>query len=306
MDSPTAFGSGTCSDGLFTCHLRIGQVSCEVEGASSKETYVSDQLAAFRGDCVPPDIDVNVHWTDRLRCSSAEKIFDSGGVWSVSKSNSDLVFDFVSPLLGNSPYKRIVADREFRDAELMLSREAFAGRETVSPLEYPADELLFTNYLAHHALGAEVHGCGLIDPEYGGFLFLGHSGAGKSTTTRLWNSVRNPKILSDDRIILRIHDGELWMYGTPWHGEAAFASPAKARINKVFVLQHGEANTIAELSPARAVGEFFARCFPPFHSALGLSNTLEFLHRVVNLVPCYEFNFLPNASAVEAAIAFRG
>src|SRR5262249_36604029 len=147
---------------------------------------------------------------------------------------------------------------------------------------------------------------GLIDREYGGFLFLGHSGAGKSTTPRLWNSVRNPEILSDDRIILRIHNGELWMYGTPWHSEAKFVSPAKGKLRRIFILQPGDGNKPVELSRARAVGELFARCFPPFHSAHGLSNTLEFLHRVADLVPCHEFHFVPDSSAVEAALAFHG
>jgi len=40
-------------------------------------------------------------------------------------------------------------------------------------------------------------------------VLLGHSGAGKSTTMQLWQSLRNPEILSDDRIILRLQNGEL-------------------------------------------------------------------------------------------------
>jgi len=266
---------------------------------------VSHELEWFLEIAPNQDIEINVDWVDRLGAWPGDKAFNSGGLWSLFHDGRDCVFDFVSPVLGTDPYKRMITSGGFRTAHIAVNRNAFAGQATVCPLEYPADELLFTNYLAHHALGAEVHGCGIIDPEHGGFLFLGHSGAGKSTTTRLWKSARNPEILSDDRVILRIHDGELWMYGTPWHGEAAFASPAKSRINRIFILQHGEANAMAELPRARAVGELFARCFPPFHSAEGLSNTLEFLHRVVNLVPCHEFHFVPNVSAVEAALAFR-
>ena len=95
------------------------------------------------------------------------------------------------------------------------------------------------------------------------------------------------------------------MYGTPWHGEAAFASASKSKLNRIFILQHGEGNKIAPLSRAQAVGELFARCFPPFHSASGLQNTVEFLERVVETVPCYEFQFVPDASAVEAALSFH-
>ena len=131
-------------------------------------------------------------------------------------------------------------------------------------------------------------------------MFLGHSGAGKSTTARIWETFRAPEILSDDRIILRLHDGELWMYGTPWHGEAAFASPGKAKLNTIYILRHGCRNRFTALPQALAVGEVFARSFPPFHSQAGLQRTLEFIKRALDVVPCYEFEFLPDRSSVAA------
>src|SRR5207237_1133299 len=81
---------------------------------------------------------------------------------------------------------------------------------SVSPLEYPLDELLITNWLSC-GRGVEVHACGLVDRESGGHLFLGHSGAGKSTTTLLWKKLRDVRVLSDDRIILRKHATDIWM-----------------------------------------------------------------------------------------------
>ena len=38
-------------------------------------------------------------------------------------------------------------------------------------------------------------------------LFVGHSGAGKSTTTRLWTAREDVEVLSDDRIIVRRDEG---------------------------------------------------------------------------------------------------
>ena len=199
----------------------------------------------------------------------------------------------------------MLADHSFTKAELILSREALESCGSICPLEYPTDELIFTNYLAAHGLGVEVHGCGLIDAETGGHLLLGHSGAGKSTTASLWQSLRNPEILSDDRLILRIENGELWMYGTPWHGEGQFASPNKARLNRIMILQHGARNGLIVMSRAHAAAELFARSFPPFHSPEGLQNVMDFLDRVVNLVPCYEFHFVPNESAVETVLEMQ-
>ncbi len=285
--------------------LRIGDVSLALYSANADTIRLSRELEDFQDDCGDADITLSVAWVDALRVCAGEKQFDSGGVWIVSRDGPGYVFDFSSPSVGIHPYKRLIADGNFQTGHLLLSRQALAGHGPIYPLEYPADELLITNYLAFGLLGVEVHGCGLVDGQAGGQLFLGHSGAGKSTTTTLWKSIRAATILSDDRIILRLHQGELWMYGTPWHGEARFPSAAKARLNRIFLLQHGERNEMSQIPSTRAVGELFARCFPPFHSAAGLERTVEFLHRVSNAVPCYEFRFVPGAGAVDTVLGFH-
>ncbi len=290
--------------------VRIGGISLGLSGASSDDVRVSRELEMFRADDEVPDIEVNVEWAERLQPWRGETVFDSGALWTLLRDGPEFIFDFTSPAFGPYPYKRLRTDARFRNAQLILNREAMRDYHPVFPLEYPADELLVTNYLAN-GLGVEVHGSGLVDSETGGHLFLGHSGAGKSTTTLLWKSLRNPQILSDDRIILRLHDDGLWMYGTPWHGEAAFAAPGKARIKRIFIIEHagivehGGQNEITPLTRSRAVGELFARSFPPFHSAAALERTVGFLDQVLNRVPCYQFQFVPDASAVEKVIGFH-
>lgn len=282
----------------------IGDVSLSLTSHHPGEIYLNHGLKAFTAAAKSVDIRVEIDWRNNLT-PRQRPTFDSEALWALFRDDEDFIFQFTSPLTGASPYKILRMDRNFHAGEMVLNREALKSYQPVCPLEYPADELLLTNYLAHHGQGVEVHGCGLIDFETGGYLFLGHSGAGKSTTARLWQLHCDPEILSDDRLILRIHDGSLWMYGTPWHGEAAFASPGKAKLNRLFILQHGTENKIAQLSKARAAGELFARSFPPFHSALGMERTVEFLKVVVESVPCYEFCFTPDRRAIEMALNFH-
>ena len=299
-------GTGTGPDLARVC---IGDVVLSLAGLAAEETELNRELAPFckRGERdADADIEVTIDWAPELHSRSGDKAFDSGSLWTLTRENEEFVFDFASPFLGAAPYKRMRVDPGFRSARITLSRRLLGEHSPVSPMEYPTDELLITNYLAATGQGVEVHGCGLVDPEHGAFLFLGHSGAGKSTTTMLWKSLRDPEILSDDRLILRLHEGELWMYGTPWHGEAGFASAAKASLKRIFILQHGQRNRFRRMPMSEAVGELFARCFPPFHSALGLRNTVEFLNQVASTVPCCEFQFIPGPTAVEAVLAFQG
>ena len=51
-------------------------------------------------------------------------------------------------------------------------------------------------------------------------FFLGESGTGKSTHTRLWReNIEGAVLLNDDSPILRIIDGKPWVYGSPWSGK---------------------------------------------------------------------------------------
>ena len=132
-----------------------------------------------------------------------------------------------------------------------------------------------------------------------GHLFAGQSGAGKTTMAKLWQQEEEVVILSDDRIILRNIEGKLWMYGTPWHGEAGLAHPARARLTRIYFLRHGQKNEIVSQRAAEAVGRLFAHSFPPFYSLAGLDFTLGFFEEVVTAVPCDELRFLPDQRVIE-------
>jgi hypothetical protein len=281
--------------------VRIGGLSLALSGVSSDEVRLSRELQAFQDSAENPDIEIEVEWADRLQRLRGAPVYDSGALWTLFLDGGEYIFDFTSAAFGFLPYKRLRASKGFRKAQLMLSREALRNHLPVDPLEYPTDELMITNYLAS-GVGVEVHGCGLVDQDTGGHLFLGHSGTGKSTTARLWETFRAPEILSDDRLILRLHHGELWMYGTPWHGEAAFASPGKAKLERIHILRHGSENRFELLPKARGVGEVFARSFPPFHNPAGLERTIEFIKSALDAAPCFEFQFVPDRTSVAAIV----
>jgi len=175
---------------------------------------------------------------------------------------------------------------------------------------------LITHYLSL-GRGVELHGCGLGRGDSESFLFVGHSGAGKSTTTRLWRRHAAVEVLSDDRIIVRrgftdavkgvgkCPTQTFLMYGTPWHGEAAFASPSRVPIRRIFLLEHGAGNRIEPLSRSAAVGELLARSFTPFYQRRFVDPVLALLEEMVESLPCYRFQFVPDHSAVERILEFR-
>jgi hypothetical protein len=291
--------------GMHRRCIRIADVSIGLSANSAESICLSPDMNAFLVQPTECHIEISVAWVEQLQRPVGKRLFDSGSLWTMYARDYGYIVDFETPVFGAQPYKRLCVNRSFSEAQLFLSRECLGKLDPVHPLEYPLDELLVTNWLSSRK-GVEVHGCGLVDRTSGGHLFMGHSGAGKSTTTMLWKSMRNAQILSDDRIILREVENDLRMHGTPWHGDACFAAPESIKINRIFVLEHGDKNEISPLSPTEAVGELFARSFPPFHGHRPLESALAYLHHIAETVRCYRYRFLPDCSAVETILNFSG
>ncbi|MGB9465819.1 MAG: hypothetical protein WBR10_11980 [Candidatus Acidiferrum sp.] len=278
---------------------QIGGITFGLQAEGELRLTLERELRAFAIQADSCDVDLQISWADSLEVPRSNLLFHSGGLWSLFAEPNGYRFSFLAPLLGMTPYKEAWFDSEFRSGRVLLSRRYFDTDRPVYPLEYPLDELLMIHRLSRGE-GVEVHAVGVSDERGRGHLFLGHSGAGKSTTARLWLDRPGVRILSDDRIILRSREGRIWMYGTPWHGDAGIASPDCAPLSNIYLLEHGSSNERLSLAPGRAAAELFTRSFVTHHSADGIRFTLDFLDRVARQAPCSIFQFVPDETAVEA------
>lgn len=248
---------------------------------------------------LPCDIELEAYFAHSLETPSNSPSFVSGGLWSAFAGPFGTTFYFSSPAFGSSPYKAAWFDPEFQRGHLVLERAIYDSDAPVFPLEYPIDELVMMHRLALGE-GVEVHALGLADEDGSGYLFLGHSGAGKSTTARLWMAQPGAKLLSDDRIILRKQGNTFWMYGTPWHGDAGVSSQGRVALSAVFLLEQAQNNQLLPMAPAQAAAELFARSFVPHYLRDGIHFSLNFLEELTRSIPCSVFRFAATGSAVEA------
>lgn len=325
----------------------VGGVSVRLIGEDGAAVALVPSLAPFRAELGLSDINIRVTWVDDITPAPGVQLFDSGSVWRLYESEAGLRFDFSAAVFGGQPYKRLSVDAGFSQAELQVNQGVFAAFPSAAPLDYPLDELLIMHRLTQER-AIELHGCGIVRANGAGNLFVGHSGAGKSTTTRLWTEVEDVEVLSDDRIIvrrnkvqrstnaskvemaddgtgggkragvLRLRDcsasrtdysaqddknkSKMRMYGTPWHGEAMYASPGSAPLARVFILEHGRGNVLTRLSPSQGIAELFARSFVPFHKHEYVDSALTFLQEIVDTVPVYRYAFEPDQRAVDTIL----
>jgi hypothetical protein len=183
--------------------VRVGGVSLQFASVDRAAIAFPPPLDLFRVEACAPDIAIQVDWRPELSMPPARQLFHSGYTWRLYDAGPEFRFDFHAPACGTLPYRRLLIDRQFSQARLHMSEKAFEGVEgTASPLEYPLDELLIIHRLTQEK-AIELHSCGIVRADGTGNLFVGHSGAGKSTTTRLWTAREDVVVLSDDRIIVR-------------------------------------------------------------------------------------------------------
>jgi hypothetical protein len=232
-------------------------------------------------------------------------LFESEGVWRVHGHDGGLLYSFRTPRLRPALYKAVQIDVALTRGRLFFPRPLEGARPRFAP-DYPLDELLFQHRLARDG-ALQVHACGLVAAARQVALFCGVSGAGKSTTARLWRRHRRgTRILSDDRIVLRESAGRILAYGTPWHGDGGFARDERAPLGAVFFLKQAGSTASRRLKESEAAALLLARSFVPPWDALAVGRALELSARVARAVPCFELEFRPDRSAVDAVSRLLG
>lgn len=132
-----------------------------------------------------------------------------------------------------------------------------------------------------------------------GFAFLGKSGTGKSTHTRLWlQNIPGTSLLNDDNPVVRIDSsGNPVIYGSPWSGKTPCYRNEEVPLRAVVRLSQAPRNLIRKLSGISA----YAALAPSASSmkweksmADGLHETLS---KLVSTVGIYHLECLPDAEA---------
>lgn len=278
--------------------LAIAGLTFDVISEEPDLTFTADGMYRQFVTAPGPEADarVSLRWGNADPPREPTPLFDTGGgLWRLHRaSDGGLLFLFTSPAFGARPYQSAHFSPDFTCGQVELRKDAFASRGAIFPLQAPLDELLMVHLLAR-GRGVQLHGCGIVAPDGGGWIFVGQSGAGKTTLARLLREHADVRILSDERIVLRVADRGVQMYGTPWHGEGRIAQPGQAPLRRIFCLRHGPNNTLTPLGRSQAVARLFSVCFPPFYDPEALASTLAAIEGAVQVAPCAALTFVPDA-----------
>ena len=133
----------------------------------------------------------------------------------------------------------------------------------------------------------------------GATIFLGESGTGKSTHTRLWReNIADAVLLNDDSPIVRVIDGEAWVYGSPWSGKTPCYKQERHPLKACVRLSQAPYNKIHKLHVIKGYAALHPSCPPEFAYDEKLYKHISAtLGAMLKKVKCYWLECLPNADA---------
>ena len=133
------------------------------------------------------------------------------------------------------------------------------------------------------------------------YMFLGHSGTGKSTHSQQWKAAfPEAELLNDDNPAVRImEDGSVHVYGTPWSGKTPCYKNADAPVQALVQLAQAPENKITRLKLTQAYPYILASVSGLKVLPEMMDQLYETIAQLLETIPVYRLECLPNPAAAQ-------
>ena len=220
------------------------------------------------------------------------RTFDTGNGDTVVDQTADGGYQYIIKDLRGHECCLLIANKDFSECHCALNGSynmrkfglnnalmlifAFAGRQQ--------DTLLI------HASLVRQNGYG--------YPFIAKSGTGKSTQVSMWlRHIPGCDLMNDDNPIIRIIDGEAYIFGGPWSGKTPCYRNVKAKLGAITRIDRAEENSIEKLPPVEAFASFLPSCSTMKWDEDIFERICDTVTRIIELTPIYTLHCLPNKEA---------
>ncbi|MDY0014950.1 MAG: hypothetical protein RBS13_01940 [Bacteroidales bacterium] len=136
-------------------------------------------------------------------------------------------------------------------------------------------------------------------------LFLGESGTGKSTQSRLWiENIPKTRLLNDDSPIVRIINNIPIVFGSIWSGKKACYLDENYKIAAIVRVRQAKANAIKRLHTLDSFAALYPSCPPMFAYDSILS---DYIHTIITTIieqtPVFMLDCLPDDESARLTYA---
>ena len=159
---------------------------------------------------------------------------------------------------------------------------------SLESIEYIYTGTIFNRLLINHH-GCMLHSSAVVVDGYA-YLFSADSGTGKSTHTGLWLEHFKEKafIINDDKPVLRLENGQWFVYGTPWSGKTDLNINVKAKLGAIVFLERAKENHITPIEVKEAIPLFFNQTVRRLKREEKMDLVLQYMEEILTSTPIYK------------------
>nr|NJM04205.1 hypothetical protein [Desulfobacula sp.] len=212
--------------------------------------------------------------------------------WAIYQKDGNIIYKWIE---ADPPYKncnrKAIANNSHTKIDIFTHpklQKIFEKGSLTSLTLFPSDQILIGRLMAYRQ-GCIIHSLGII-LDGKGYLFVGHSSAGKSTMAGMMK--KDSEILCDDRNIIRKIDNCFQLFGTWSHGDVPDVSSNSAPLKAIFFLEQSKCNALDKINDKKHILRTLLACLiRPVGTLDWWDNSLDILMSVSNEIPCWNLKF---------------
>ena len=273
------------------CYYKVGDHVFVVEMESNEKVATSlRQYEPFVTERTE-----NVAFRLRL-CSSPLNVDD----FVLDIKQEDEGQEILSGHVGENPCFQFFFNQQLRGV-LLCSSDYRQGELYAEPINLFAinNALMIMFALATAEKRTALFHSSVVSHQGKAYMFLGTSGTGKSTHSRLWlKYIEGTELMNDDNPVVRIHDdGTIRVYGSPWSGKTPCYRNVTYPLGAFVMLEQAPQNVIRRLGPLEA----YAALMVSISGMRWNPKLAEGIHETENLLvthaPIWHLDCLPDEEA---------
>ncbi len=281
---------------FYTKFYKIAGITIQVNSdlPMTDKTFHS-KFRIFEIDSPGPDVvTINHHffWDEELtKVDPGDRIYFRPP-WAIYKRNDSIIYKWINSY---PPYencnRKAVANNIHTKIDIFnhpKMEKIFRKGGITSLTLFPSDQI-FIGRLLGYRTGCIIHSLGII-LEGQGYLFVGHSEAGKSTMAGIMK--KDAEILCDDRNIVRKINDNFQLYGTWSNGDVPDISSNFAPLKAVFFLEQSKVNGLVPITDKKLIFHKLLACLiRPVVTYDWWDNSLNTITSISNEISCWILKF---------------
>lgn len=223
--------------------------------------------------------------------------------WAIYRIDDTIIYEWIHESHSQGTcYRKIITNLEHTVLDIYNGPE-LADRFSKGRLKnislLPTDQIFLGRVLAYYK-GIIVHSLGLVIDSKG-YLFVGHSGAGKSTMANLMK--KKAVILCDDRNIIRKTADRHILYGTWRHSDFPEVSALSAPLRGIFFLNQSDTNQVILIKDRKIKIMKILNCLvKPLTTSDWWEAVLSIIDDVATSVDCWDLEFDKSGGIIDCIL----